>query len=718
MKKAAEQVADFLFEIGCEEIPAGMVAKACAELKVILQKYLETNNLLKEAPIETSGGPRRLAASCAAIRLRQPDVEREVMGPPKSVAYDSVGQPTKAADSFAAKQGIPLEKTYVISTARGEYIAGKQVIKGRSSEAILQELLPRVVAEIPWPRSMYWERRGGARFIRPIRWIVVLLGGKVLPLTIAGVAAGRESEGHRFLGRAKVAIKNAADYEGVLRKNFVMVRAAERKKRIEGELARAVARQALKIREDAGLLETVTYLNEYPSVILGSFDEAFLDLPQEILVTVMRGHQKYFALEKRNGELAPQFAAVINLDRDPKGLVRAGHERVLRARFSDARFFWEADQKRPLGEYLPRLKQVTYQSKLGSYFDKVERMRAISRWLAEQWFAAGVTKASPADADRAAELSKCDLLTEMVGEFPELQGIVGGLYALAQGEADEIARAVYDHYRPTGIDDEIPGNLTGCTIALADKIDAIAGCLAVGLMPTGSSDPFGLRRAALGVVKIILEAELKVSIPALLEAAARSYATSHPKIQVTVEIQKQAHEFILERARFFMRERLGFAYDEVNAALAAGAEDLVDAVRRLEAIKAIRKTKNFEPLAVSFKRIRKIIEKAGPRTDWQMNSVDESLFEQAAERSLYKDANAVAKAVEGHKRAVRYRDALMNISELRPTVDRFFDEVLVMAENEPVRKNRLTLLSELLSQFSTIADFSEIVTASEAKAAS
>ena len=482
-----------------------------------------------------------------------------------------------------------------------------------------------------------------------------------------------------------------------------------RRKKIEGELQKQATKIRLKIHSDPGLLDAVTYLNEYPSVILGQFDPAFLDLPEEILITVMRGHQKYFALEDRGG-LAPHFLAVINLARDAKGLVRAGHERVLRARFADAQFFWQSDQKSRLAEYLPKLAHVTYESHLGSYLDKVERMRVTARWLSEQWFAAGITQASPASADRAAELSKCDLATEMVREFPELQGIVGGLYAESQGEPEEIATAIYDHYRPTGIDDEIPSNLVGCAVALADKLDALTGCIASGLMPTGSSDPFGLRRAALGVVKIILERELPLSVSSAISTAAQALLTGSTPIKVTPEMQAKTVDFILDRARFYMRERLSFAYDEVNAALAAGADDLVDAVRRVEAVKAIRKTKNFEPLAVSFKRIRKIVDKAGPATAWRTLSVNAELFEQPAERALYDAAKSTAKRAAAGKRAGKYREALQSIADLRPLVDKFFDDVMVMAENESVRRNRLTMLAELLAEFSTIADFSEIAT--------
>ena len=704
MKKSA----DFLLEIGCEEIPAGMIAKACDEFKAILEKYLSTAGLMDEENIEVMGTPRRIAARCKALLQRQPDSEREVTGPPKSVAYDNVGQPTRAAVSFAEKQGVPLAKVYTVATQRGEYIAAKLVTIGRPAEAILAEILPRAVAEIAWPRAMYWTTKDGMRFIRPIRWIIALLDGKVLRIEIAGVSAGRESVGHRFLGKAAIPIRNSSGYESALRKNFVLVRPEARRKKIDSELAKLAGKNHLRIHDDPALADLVVYLNEYPSAIIGSFDANYLELPDEILITVMRGHQKYFALRSRDGRLAPHFLAVINLDRDAKGLVRAGHERVLRARFADARFFWESDQKCRLADYLPKLAHVTYESRLGSYADKVERMRHLSRWFAEQWFAQGIPQASVASADRAAELSKCDLVTGMVGEFPELQGIVGGLYAESQGEPEDVFRAVYDHYRPAGLDEKIPSNLTGCAVALADKMDALIGCIAAGLLPTGSSDPFGLRRAALGVVKIILERKLPVSLSSAISAGVRALGSTPPKIHVKPEVEKQILEFIVDRARFVMRERLGFAYDEVNAVLAAGSDDLVDAVKRIEAVKAIRRTKNFEPLAVSFKRIRKIIEKAGPAETWQLPAVNPELFDADSERALHTAAESASRKASADKRAGKYKEALQTIAELRPAVDQFFQDVLVNAENEQVRGNRLTLLQSLLREFSTIADFSEI----------
>jgi glycyl-tRNA synthetase beta chain len=651
-----------------------------------------------------------LVASAKGLRLRQADVVREVTGPPKSVAYDAVGKPTRAAESFASKQGVPIGKLYLVSTPKGEYVSAKQTIVGREARQLLAEFLPETIQEISWPRSMYWTGLQAPRFIRPIRWLVALLGSRPIPFSLAGITAGSISSGHRFLGKSRVVIPNPSTYEQRLRSSFVISRPEERRHKIEKEFAAIAKQKGLRVHADTELLELVAYLNEYPSVLFGDFDPSFLDLPQEILVTVMRDHQKYFAVEKRDGELAPHFLAVINLDRDRSGRVRAGHERVLRARFSDARFFWETDQKCRLADNLQKLAQVTYESRLGSYADKVERMRWLARWLASQWFDAGLHQADVPAADRAAELAKCDLVTEMVREFTELQGIVGGLYARAQGQPDEIARAIYDHYRPVGLDDPTPRNITGCAVALGDKLDSLAACFAVGLVPSGSSDPFALRRAALGVVKILLEHKLPLSLSAAVSASGKALGSHAPNLNVTPKVQQRVLDFITERARFVFQQRYGYSYDEVNAVLAAGADDLVDVARRLQALKAIRGTRNFAPLAVAFKRIRKILEKAGPADTWKHSAVTPELFAEEAERQLHDAAQRVARDAGGHKRAGRYREALQVIAGLRPVVDRFFDEVLVMSDDELVRGNRLTLLADLLKEFSTIADFSEVVT--------
>ncbi len=703
---------DFLFEIGCEEIPSGMIAKAAAELKVILEKYLLTNELLAQnsAPgsIETFGAPRRLTAIVRNVRLQQEERTREITGPPKSVAFDNVGEPTRAAVSFAERQGVPLSKLTIVNTPKGEYVAAVQIIRGRLASEILSEFLPQAIQEISWPRSMYWTGARGPRFIRPVRWIVALLDGYVIPFSFAGVHSGNRTQGHRFLGKRNIPVANPADYESKLKKNFILCRPEERRKKIDSEIRAISSRKMLHTHEDAALFDQVTYLNEYPSVIAGAFDPAFLELPDEILITVMRGHQKYFALESRNGELAPQFLAVINLAHDPKGLVRQGHERVLRARFADAQFFWQTDQKVKLADYLPKLAAVTYESRLGSYQDKVDRMRSLARWLADQWFNSGVTDADVAGSDRAAELAKCDLVTEMVREFPELQGVVGGLYARAQSEPDDVAWAIYDQYKPISLDDPIPRNLTGCAVALADKLDSLVACFAVGAIPTSSGDPFALRRAALGIVKMILERQLPLSVSAAVSAASRGVSEHAPKIAVSDAVQKQVLDFLVERARYILRERRGFAYDEINAAFAAGADDLVDTVERVAALKAIRHTKNFGPLAASFKRIRNILEKSAVASDKLQSGVKQELLREAAELQLQSAAQRIGEEALRRKKEKKYRQALEKISELRPAVDFFFDKVLVMHEDENIRRNRIALLGGLLKEFSTIADFSEL----------
>jgi glycyl-tRNA synthetase beta chain len=704
---AKEARIDLLFEVGCEEIPAGMLPKAEEELRTNIEKLLTAESFADGVDVETFSAPRRLTAWVRGLLDKQADVEVEVTGPPKSVAYDAVGAPTRAALSFAEKQRVHVSELYLVPTPKGEYLAAKQIKRGRTAQQILTAILPRAVHDLYWPKTMTWTGLEGARFIRPIRWVVAMLDGKLLAVTIAGIAAGPASRGHRFLGSSSIPVASFADYESKLQKNGVIVRPSKREEKISKELDAFAKKVGYRIHEDAGLRKQVTYLNEYPSVIQGDFDPAFLSLPDEILVTVMRDHQKYFAVEKKNGDLAPHFLAVINVDKDAKGLIRAGHEKVLRARFADAQFFWNSDQKCRLADYLPKLERVTYESRLGSYRDKVERIRAIARWLTEQWFNLGMQQAHVSESDRAAELAKCDLATEMVREFTELQGIVGGLYARAQGESDEIADAVYDHYRPVGLDDPIPRNLTGCAVALADKLDSVVGCFAVGVVPTGSSDPYALRRAALGIVKIILEKKLPISLPLAIGAAAKALLTHKPKRGVAPDQETQILEFLLDRAKFVFREREGFSYDEVSAVFRAGADDLVDAQKRLVALRAIRKSKNFEPLAVSFKRIRKILEKANVHAS-DGRQVDSALFQNNAERELNSAVRDAAAKVHDFKRAGKYQDALETIAGLRKAVDQFFDSVMVMADDEAVRNNRLSLLAELLREFTTVADFSEI----------
>ena len=687
-----------------------MIEPACRELKALLEKPLRDSGLLETSPIEVFGGPRRLTAVIPALLRKQPDVVKEVTGPSKVAAFDAQGNPTHAAEGFAASKGVALKDLYTVQLPKGEFIAARQLTRGRTAEAVLATLVPAALAQIPWPKTMRWpisaKEGGNPRFIRPVRWLVALLAGKVVPFEFGGVKASYHTVGHRTLGKRDIPVKNAADYSKKLRSNFVLVSPAERARKISDEIAAIAAKHNLRVHEDPDLLDRVAYLNEYPSVILGSFDPVFLALPSEILITVMRDHQKYFALEEKRGGLAPHFLAVINSDRDRAGKMRAGHERVLRARFADAQFFWESDQvKCRLADNLSKLDAVTYEASLGSYGLKVRRMRRIAAAL--DIVSPDFSAPDRASIDRAATLAKCDLVTEMVREFTELQGVVGGLYARAQGESSDVAEAIYDHYRPVGLDDDVPRSLTGCAVALADKLDALVSCFAVGKIPSGSSDPFALRRAALGIVRIMLERRVTLSLRAAIRAGREALSESNPSISQAAGLDQQVLDFLSDRVRFYFTDRRNYALDEVKAAMAASSDDLPDLADRLEALRRIRRTENFPPLAAAFKRIRNILEKSAAAESIP-DHPDPAVFGAEEERALHAAAEQVARAASPLKQQRRYAEALDHIATLRPVADKFFDKVMVMTEDRAIRANRLALLRNLLREFSTIADFSEI----------
>jgi len=696
---------DFLLEIGCEEIPAWMLPRARASLKELLERELQARGLLQGKPVETFGTPRRLVAACARLAAAEPTRVDEVVGPPKSVAYDAAGKPTRAAESFAAKLGVKVSDLKVRQTPKGAYVAAVSRKVGRPTSTVLAELLPSLIPQIEFPRSMVWTSARGPRFIRPIRWLLALFEGGVAEFELAGVRSGRLTWGHRSLANRAFPVRGLADYRKRLRQARVVVEPAERRERIVEEGARLLKPLRLRPKADPGLLDLVVDLVEQPTVLKGEFGGEFLALPREVLITVMRHHQKYFAVEDSRGTLAPHFLVVIDLDGDAGGDIRRNHEAVLAARFRDARFFWEADQERPLAERGAQLEGVLFESRLGSYAKKVGRLEALATWLAREMSVEG-RRADIAAVTRAARLAKCDLTTEMVGEFPELQGVVGGLYARAQGEPDAVARAIHDHYKPAGPDDSLPSTPEGAALALADKLDTIAACFAVKLVPTGSRDPFALRRAGSGIVRIIVEQGLRMSLAAAVREAMRILAGGG--LAGRDASASPVLDFLEERARHLFREGKGFAYDEVNAVFAAGWDDLVDAGARLEALRALRPTSDFEPVAAAFKRIRNILEQAGG-PDRSSRTLENNLIEAGAERELYDRFLKLRARVAEFREKRRYEEALRQIASLRPQVDRYFDQVLVMAKDEAVRENRLALLGHLLKEFSTVADFSEIV---------
>jgi len=643
-----------LLEIGTEEIPDWMIILALNSLQDMFQGLLDQHALGGKV-ISTAATPRRLVLRAQGLVERQADAEELVLGPPKSVGAG-------AAAGFAKKMGTTPDQLRTETTAKGEYFAFTKRTQGQATAAILARELPDLILKIQWPKTMYWNGKGSERFIRPIRWLVALLGDAVIPFEIGGVHSGNTTSGHRLLGKPSILV-TIEDFEHQLKSNGVILSADQRRAKIETEIAGLLAGRDLKVKPDADLLHTLVYITEFPTAILGGFDSQYLELPQEVLVTVMRHHQKYFSVEDANGNLAPNFIAVMNTNADPDGLVRHGNERVLRARFNDARFFWQVDQKKKLADRVEDLKNVTFQAKVGSYFQKTERVVALVKEFG-----------GDLNAQRAALLCKCDLTTDMVKEFTDLQGIVGGLYAKEQGEAEEVWRAVYEHYKPVSMDGPIPSTREGLLVAFADKWDTLTSCFKVGLIPTGSKDPFALRRAAQGLVRIVVEGRLPGPIKT---------------------DDAQLSEFLRDRVEYYFRDVRGFAYDEVRACMAAGWNVLTELEARLKRVQTIRATPDFEPIAASFKRIKNILKQA----QFSDSAVHASLLEPGPEFELYEEG----RRTEGQPLESR-------IAALRPKVDLFFDKVLVNAPDPNIRRNRLALLQSLLTEFSDVADFSEIVT--------
>ena len=712
---------DFLLEIGCEEIPARMIDAASQELRERVGALL-TRERLAGSEVTSFETPRRLAVMVSGIASAQADVTEQISGPSVNVAYKD-GQPTPAALAFAKKAAIDVAQLERISTPKGEYIAAKVTRKGRGAAEILSEALPKEISTIYWPKNMYW-RKANERFVRPVRWLVAMLDGETIPLEFDGIRAGNLSRGHRTLTNGAITIPRAGSaYVDSLRAAKVLGR-SEREHQIRKALDAATRTiSGARGREDKALLDSVVNLTEFPSVILGGFDPQFIALPEEVLVTVMRDHQKYFAVEGPEGKLLPHFLAVLNTDSDPQGLIRHGNERVLRARFNDARFFWETDQKKSLLERLDLLKHVTFQKDLGSYYDKTQRVQRLCSWLSEILKQHDLT-VRPGVIHKAACLAKTDLTTELVKEFTELQGIVGGLYArvqqldpgLPEATRFAIADAIYDHYKPESTEDDVPRSIEGAVLSIGDKADTIAGMFALGLVPSGSKDPFALRRQANGIVKVIADKKLPLRLSDLMRDARSGYQKSEAERKFVDEkkFSDSLTAFFRERLEFYLRDVCGYSYDVVKAVLAADAEDVVDSVARAEAVKRVQHMPEFQAIGAACKRIRNILRQAaekGIRPAAKFDDLPESAPE---EKNLSAYLEEIGPQVEVHRGKEEYLDALLLLSRARVLIDAFFDKVMVMVDDERVRANRLALLQTLLREFSTIADFSEIVTEGKA----
>ncbi len=723
---------EFLFEIGLEEVPARMIAGAQAELSRRVVAMLERERLVKAAPgaeieVRSFATPRRLAVLVGGVAERQSDASEEMMGPSAKVAYKD-GVPTQAAVAFAKKAGVEVGALRTVATAKGEYLQAVVVRVGRTAAEVIAADMPKELLGIYWAKTMYWRPGKPERFVRRVRWIVALLGEQVVPMSFAGKVSGNISYGHRVLhGDAPVVIERPGAYERVLEAAYVTADVEVRRHRIRKALDRVCRTvEGARWREDQELVETVTQLTEWPSVVLGGFEAEYLSLPEEVLVTVMRDHQKYFAVEAGRefsgassqlsvgaGGLLPHFLAVLNTEVDAAGeaVIRHGNERVLRARFNDARFFWEFDQRVRLADRVGLLEGVTFQKDLGSYAAKSERVRRMCEWMALT-LQSRKCQVDAVALDSAARLSKTDLTTELVKEFTELQGEVGGLYGRVQGLDPAACDAIYDQYRPMSMEDRIPRTIEGQLLAIADKADTITSLFGLGMEPTGSKDPFALRRAANGIVKILAESRIPLELEEIPTFSA-GFGSGEVVSRVTL--------FLFEREEFYLRDVCGYAHDVIRAVLSPKHEatmynNIPDAVARAAAVTAVRAEggENGGDLAAvgaAFKRMKNILAQAREKGIAVPESVSEGLLLEASETALAERSSDLAALVEEKRNSGDYDGALRLIATLRPQVDAFFDEVMVMVPEESLRANRLALLSHVLGGFSRIADFSEIVVA-------
>jgi glycyl-tRNA synthetase beta chain len=688
---------ELLLEIGLEEIPARMIAAAEAELARRVESLLARARLLDSGAVVTSySTPRRLAVRVQGVLPGQLDMQEQLTGPSWKAAFPN-GEPGPAAQAFAKKAGVAVTALEKITTPKGEYAAATVQRPGQSADKVLSDELPKEIGAIAWPKTMYWRLNKPERFVRPLRWLLCLLDTSVVPVEFAGIRAANLSYGHRVLyGDQPFAVTRPADYLASLQAAFVVADVAVRRQLIRKALDAATRTlPAARWREDEALVEQVTHLTEWPTVVLGDLEPEYLTLPEEVLVTVMRDHQKYFAVEDKQHALAPHFLAVLNTEVDAQGMgiIRHGNARVLRARFNDARFFWNYDQRIPLQQRLEKLKTVTFQRDLGSYFRKTESNLLMARALSAAVSAKGIAL-DQAALEQAVLLAKTDLTTELVKEFTELQGIVGGLYARAQGLGETVAQAIYAQYLPASVEDAIPATVEGQILGLADRMATIAEMFAIGLVPSGSKDPFALRRAANGVIKILAESGLPLTI-AEIEAMAKGGEA------VTV--------FLKERLDFYLREVRGYAYDVVNAALSTGLATVPDAAARAQALTEVRGSDDMVAVSTAFKRIKNILRQAAEKQDTYADFIAAADLTETAEKHLYAETTRIAPQVEALRGRGQYKAALEAIATLRPAIDGFFDQVMVMAPEPNLRQNRLALIASVLRDFSRIADFSEIV---------
>jgi glycyl-tRNA synthetase beta chain len=694
---------DLLLEIGTEEMPAGFILPALEDLRRAIAGRLEAVRLA-HGEVRSYGTPRRLAIKIKDVADFSADLSREVVGPSAKAAFDRDGKATQAAEKFASGLKVPLQALRRVQTPKGEYVSAVVEERGRPAGAILPEILSSSAHGIGFRKSMRW---GDVEqtFARPVHWLVALLGEEVLPLVFGDVKSGRTTRGHRFLAPSAIELRRPADYERAMEKAHVIPDFARRKALLDEGLRAAAQRVGAQVISDPDLLEQVTNLVEEPHAVLGSFDARHLDLPREVLIQEMKSHQRYFSLADSSGKLVASFIAVSNTPVRDERASLIGYERVLRARLADGRFFFDEDRKTPLGDRVDKLRRVVWQGKLGSYAEKVERIRALALFLARMT-GKGDSNELRQTIERGAILSKADLVTGMVGEFPELQGAMGREYALASGESPEVALAIFEHYLPRGANDALPTGDAGALIGIADRLDSLCGIFAIGKIPTGAADPFALRRACLGVINIALGRGYRFSLSAAVSEALQLLG---PKI---ADIKRKPSEpgpgeLVLD----FFRGRLKALWaeshraDAVEAVLSAGFDDLLAAQKRVQALSQLVGRADFVPLAVAFKRVANIVEKQGKDVAGQ---IDPARLIEEPERALHHSLLEAGNAVQRYVATDDYAGALREIAGLKPAVDAFFDKVMVMAEDKSLRANRISLLRQIRALFNQVADFSKV----------
>ena len=687
-------MSDLLLEIGTEEIPSTYLNRGLEEFGHLAKDYLRENRIVVEGSISTYGTLRRLVLVGKAIADKQEDTIQEITGPPKKAAFDEEGNPTKAAFGFAKKQGVSVDELQLLDTPKGEYLYVKRKIPGRPTIDLLSEFLPELIANIPWPKSMRWGS-GGFSFVRPIHWVVAIFDGKVIPFEVAGVRSGNKTRGHRFMASQFIEVGDLQDYLRKMTKSSVIIDRREREGKVEESVIKAAKKISGTPIEDPELLSIVTNMVESPSAICGSFDKSFLNLPDHVLITSMREHQRYFSIRDQEGRLMPHFVAINNTIARDESIVRKGHERVLQARLADADFFFKEDRKRPLEDRLEDLKTVIYQAELGTSFAKVQRFTKLAEYLAEQ-----IAPEKLNDVRLAARLCKCDLVTEIVTEFPSLQGIMGEIYARLDGHPEDVCIAISDHYLPVQAESKLPGSLIGSIVGMADRMDTIVGCFALGLEPTGTADPYALRRQALGIIRLIRDKEITVSLPDFVRESGSILSET---ISFDLEgVTEKVFNFIKDRFKNMLLSE-DITQDFIESVITTDFNFLNQLEKRIAALRKFRDiSKDFELIAIAFKRIMNILK--GFEGTYRVNP---DLFEDKSEENLWKIFQSVK--AEGRKEIERenYLEALNLMSRLSGPIDEFFSQVMVMAEDKRVRENRIGMLKELNIFFLQIADFSK-----------